>query len=92
MGRSPLLVPYLLAGIPFPAHLIAAHITTEIVPSEKVMEAALKWATLISECSPEAVWVSKDQVSLPPFSVVDMKGKERLTNEGGFLNRSIYGN
>ena len=64
MGRSPTLVPYLLAGIAVPEPLLRAHVLTEVVEKKDVMASALKWAKLVTECSPDAVWVTKEQVNL----------------------------
>lgn len=63
--RSPMLMPYIYAGLPIPEHLLKAHIYTETVKTpDEVLPAALAWAASIVECSPEAVWVSKHQVNL----------------------------
>ncbi|GJN91578.1 hypothetical protein Rhopal_004601-T1 [Rhodotorula paludigena] len=62
--RSPALVPYLLTGNPIPSHILETHVFTEVVPQEQVLDAALKWATQIVEASPEAVWVTKEQINL----------------------------
>lgn len=61
--RSPTLVPYLLAGIPFPQHLLEQHVFTEVVPKAKVLDTALDWARKITSASPDAVWVTKEQIN-----------------------------
>ncbi|GAA5914236.1 hypothetical protein JCM8208_001530 [Rhodotorula glutinis] len=62
--RSPQLVPYLLTGNPIPTNLLEHVVFTEVVPGDKVQDAALRWALDVVENSPEAVWVTKEQVNL----------------------------
>ncbi|KPV78511.1 uncharacterized protein RHOBADRAFT_41056 [Rhodotorula graminis WP1] len=62
--RSPQLVPYLLTGNPIPTNLLEHVVFTEVVPADKVQDAALRWALDIVDNSPEAVWVTKEQVNL----------------------------
>lgn len=58
------MVPYLLTGEPFPPHLLAQHVFTSIVPTSQVLSTAVDWASRIVSCSPDAVWVTKDQINL----------------------------
>jgi enoyl-CoA hydratase/carnithine racemase len=62
--RSPTLIPYILAGLPFPQKLLEAHVLTEVVKPGLEMEAALRWADRICSASPDAVQVTKEQVNL----------------------------
>lgn len=62
--RSPQLTPYLLTGEPIPHHLLAAHIFTEVVPTNEVLPAALRWAAKLVDASPEAVWATKEHINL----------------------------
>lgn len=62
--RSPQLVPYLLTGNPIPTNLLEHVVFTEVVPVDKVQDAALRWALDVVDNSPEAVWVTKEQVNL----------------------------
>lgn len=61
--RSPQLTPYLLTGEPIPHHLLAAHIFTEVVPTNEVLPAALRWAAKLVDASPEAVWATKEHIN-----------------------------
>ncbi|EGU13286.1 Enoyl-CoA hydratase/carnithine racemase [Rhodotorula toruloides ATCC 204091] len=62
--HSPQLVPYLLTGNPIPQHILETHVFTEVVPADQVLPTALKWAKQITEASPEAVWVTKEQINM----------------------------
>lgn len=64
LHRSPQFAPYLLTGIPIPAALAKTHLFTETVPTrEETLPAALRWAKLVTECSPDAVMNTKDQIN-----------------------------
>lgn len=62
--HSPQLVPYLLTGNPIPQRVLETHIFTEVVPADQVLPTALKWAKQITDASPEAVWVTKEQINM----------------------------
>lgn len=62
--RAPQLAPYLLTGTVMPAHLLKQHLFTDCVPAADVMPKALEWASKVVECSPDAVWVTKEQINL----------------------------
>lgn len=61
---STMLRPYLLTGEPIPWRILETHVFTEVVPVDQVQDAALRWAKSITEASPEAVWVTKEQINL----------------------------
>lgn len=58
------MAPWILAGLPIPQHLLEAHVYTEVVEPSQVMPAALRWAKSLIECSPDAVQITKGQISL----------------------------
>lgn len=60
-----------------PPHLLKQFIFTDVVPSDKVMPTALDWANKVVQCSPDAVWVSKEQINL----FKDGKGLQNIVNE-----------
>lgn len=62
--RAPQLAPYLLSGTVMPPHLLKQFVFTDLVPAHEVMPKALEWASKIVECSPDAVWVTKEQINL----------------------------
>lgn len=64
MLHSPMFTPYLLTGLPIPHHLLVQHLFTEVVPHSKVLSTALVWAKKVTEASPDAVWVTKEQINL----------------------------
>lgn len=84
LHRSPQFVPYLLTGTPIPASVLKAHLFTETVPArEGTLAAALKWAKLVTECSPDAVMCTKDQVNdwREGHGVADVARRGALTEE-----------
>ncbi|KAK4054925.1 hypothetical protein OIV83_000849 [Microbotryomycetes sp. JL201] len=62
--KCPALVPYLLTGEPFPQHLLAGSVLTDVVSADKVLPTALDWAKRIIAASPDAVQVTKNQINL----------------------------
>lgn len=64
MLRSPMFSPYLLSGGVIPHHLLVQHLFTEVVTPAKVLSTALNWAKKICDASPDAVWVTKEQINL----------------------------
>jgi hypothetical protein len=75
--RSPAMGPYLLAGLPIPQRLLEQHVFTTVVQKHKVLPTALEWAARIVACSPDAVWVTKEQINL----VKDGKGINEIVRE-----------
>lgn len=60
---SPVLVPYLLAGIPIPQALLSTHIFSTTVPTAAdVLPEALRWANILLQASPDAVRATRDQL------------------------------
>jgi 1,4-dihydroxy-2-naphthoyl-CoA synthase len=47
-----------------PPHLLKQFVFSDLVPANEVMPKALEWAEKIVECSPDAVWVTKEQINL----------------------------
>ncbi|KAL8283157.1 hypothetical protein RQP46_005935 [Phenoliferia psychrophenolica] len=86
MLRSPAMSPWLLAGLPIPQHLLKAHVFTEVVASAAVMPAALKWAKLLIECSPDAVQTTKGQINLFKAG----KGVNEVVLESAVLDSATY--
>jgi len=84
LHRSPQLAPYLLTGTAIPAAVLKAHLFTETVASrEQTLPAALKWAKLVTECSPDAVMCTKDQINdwQEGFGVSEVARRGALTTE-----------
>ncbi|GAA5859749.1 hypothetical protein JCM1840_006437 [Sporobolomyces johnsonii] len=75
--RSPMLTPYLLTGVPIPSHLLKTHIFTEVVPAEQVVQTALEWAARVVAASPDAIWVTKEQINL----LKEGKGVKQVVSE-----------
>ncbi|GAA5826911.1 hypothetical protein JCM11251_002156 [Rhodosporidiobolus azoricus] len=62
--HSPAFAPYLLTGQPIPQTILETHLLTEVVPSDQVLPTALAWAKKVTDASPEAVWLTKEQINL----------------------------
>ncbi len=89
LHRSPQFAPYLLTGTPIPQSVLQAHLFTETVASrDKTLPAALKWAKLVTECSPEAVMCTNDQIHdwQEGMGVAEVARRGALTEETARLH------
>ncbi|ORY80216.1 ClpP/crotonase-like domain-containing protein [Leucosporidium creatinivorum] len=68
-----------------PTHLLAQHVFTSVVSTSQVLSTAIEWASRIVSCSPDAVWVTKEQINLWK----DGKGIQEIVQESAKTEQAL---